>query len=779
MLVVQVAMYRYRAFSKCKRCTLGYAIKALSGVLASALVIATLTLSGCSGFAGVSFPTVTSQTSVGEIHGSVFGGHAPIVNSHVFLLEATASGTASTGYATMARPLITAASAGAAAGNGYPVTQDQVTGSATYGLYYITSNAFGEFYITGDYTCDIGYPVYLYVSGGSANSSFTIAITGISESLNHGTYTYTFTGNNLLSPGQTVQFSSLGGQWATLSGTTQTVLGTPTASSFQISTSIAPGSGSNVQTGTAISVGANNPAVVEVALLGICPSSGNFSSGPGALSYVYVNEVSTVAQGYALAGFASDPLHIGTSATNLVGLQNAALNSASLYNIQGAVLGAQQGGDGHIANLSTAAGNGTVPQAELDTLANILAACVDSANTATTPSATCKTLFADATSDGTSNGTKPIDIATAVINIAQNPGASHVLRLWNLAGGTVPFSPSLKSQPKDFTVAITYNNISSPGSLAIDSLGNALVPTNSSSGYVTKLSPAGAVLATSATGGNSFNSVAIDSGNNVFVTAANSNALYGYTSSLGSVGGSPWTSPQMNYPTSVVIDSRSHGNYVYVTDGGAGTQIIQKFNNSATSSPTVSVKSSISNSCLQHVAFIALDPSDYLWAATDSGNSVCRVSNPGGTGSFSPAGANGPTNVAIDSFGAGWVGAGAQTNLFRVTSGGAQTTYGVSDNDALGGLSSPSWVAIDGGNNVWITNAGNSYALSEFDSTGAAVTGSYGYQRGTLNNPSFIAIDASGDVWVPNQNSDSVTELIGAATPTVTPLSALQPGVRP
>ncbi|HEY5056447.1 MAG TPA: hypothetical protein VII58_09815, partial [Acidobacteriaceae bacterium] len=118
-------------------------------------------------------------------------------------------------------------------------------------------------------------------------------------------------------------------------------------------------------------------------------------------------------------------------------------------------------------------------------------------------------------------------------------------------------------------------------------------------------------------------------------------------------------------------------------------------------------------------------------------------------------------------------------NLFRVTSGGAQTTYGVSDNDALGGLSSPSWVAIDGGNNVWITNAGNSYALSEFDSTGAAVTGSYGYQRGTLNNPSFIAIDASGDVWVPNQNSDSVTELIGAATPTVTPLSALQPGVRP
>jgi len=32
---------------------------------------------------------------------------------------------------------------------------------------------------------------------------------------------------------------------------------------------------------------------------------------------------------------------------------------------------------------------------------------------------------------------------------------------------------------------------------------------------------------------------------------------------------------------------------------------------------------------------------------------------------------------------------------------------------------------------------------------------------------------------VPNQRGNSVTELIGAATPTVTPLSALQPGVRP
>jgi len=110
---------------------------------------------------------------------------------------------------------------------------------------------------------------------------------------------------------------------------------------------------------------------------------------------------------------------------------------------------------------------------------------------------------------------------------------------------------------------------------------------------------------------------------------------------------------------------------------------------------------------------------------------------------------------------------------------GNQTPYGVINNVAQGGLSSPTFVAIDGGNNVWLTNNGNSYALSEFAHSGTAITNSTGYQSGNLNTASWIAIDASGDVWVPNQRGNSVTELIGAATPTVTPLSALQPGVRP
>lgn len=732
---------------------------------------------------GVPFPPAPVQASVGHLHGSVFGGHAPIVDSHIFLLEATASGTSSSGYATMATSLLSASST--ATSSTYPVTQDLDTGSPTYGLYYVTSDASGAFNLTGDYTCDVGDPVYFYTSGGSPNVSFAIAITAISSTSSRGISTYTFTAANQLYTGQSVQFSSssLSGIWSTLNGTTQTVLATPTASTFKISTPIAPGSGADIQAGSAISVGATNPSIVNLAMVGLCPAIGNFDTGPSAVQYVYLNEVSTVAFGYAMSGFASDPLHVGSSATNLVGLQNAALNAASLYNVQGAPLGTQHTGEGQIANEITPAGNGTVPQAELDTLANILASCVDSPNTATTPSATCNTLFASATSNGISSGTKPKDIGTALIYIAKNPGAANVIKLWTLPGGIVPFSPALTSKPTDFTVAIRYNNIPAPGSVAIDSLGNALVPTNSTSGYITKLSPAGAVLATSATGGSGFNSVAIDSGDNVFVTAGNSNALYAYTSSLGPVSGSPWTSPQMSSPTSVAIGSND---YVYVTNGGGyvgyggyggGSSSVQKFTNSATSTPIVSFNTSISNNCLAGVSQIAIDPSGYIWAMANSASSGCRVSNPGGATTFSYIyQLYTPGNIAIDRTGQGWVALQGIGYVVAFTPSGQANGYGGSN---VGGLSQPTWVAIDGSNNLWISNSGNSYALSEFNNSGAPITGSYGYQRGALNNPSFLAIDASGDVWVPNQNSDSVTEIIGAATPTVTPLSALQPGQRP
>jgi hypothetical protein len=46
-------------------------------------------------------------------------------------------------------------------------------------------------------------------------------------------------------------------------------------------------------------------------------------------------------------------VHIGTSSTNLIGLQNAANNAAELYDIQGSQVGAGGDGDTHIAYATT------------------------------------------------------------------------------------------------------------------------------------------------------------------------------------------------------------------------------------------------------------------------------------------------------------------------------------------------------------------------------------------------------------------------------------------
>jgi hypothetical protein len=66
-----------------------------------------------------------------------------------------------------------------------------------------------------------------------------------------------------------------------------------------------------------------------MAVLGNCPVAGNFAS---ATPYVVVNEVSTVAAAYAMAGFATDAVHVGSLGTVLAqtGISNAFANAGNL-----------------------------------------------------------------------------------------------------------------------------------------------------------------------------------------------------------------------------------------------------------------------------------------------------------------------------------------------------------------------------------------------------------------------------------------------------------------
>ena len=175
-------------------------------------------------------------------------------------------------------------------------------------------------------------------------------------------------------------------------------------------------------------------------------------------------------------------LHVGSSGTALAqtGIANAFANAANLADLPSGV-----------ALATTPAGNGTVPQAEINTLANILAACVNSNGTGSA----CTTLFANATADGTTTGTQPTDTATAAINIAHNP-AANVAALYGLASGTPPFSGGLTVQPKDLTLEIMFSGggLSTAAGIAIDGLGNVwLANCEGSGGSVMEVSSSGAL----------------------------------------------------------------------------------------------------------------------------------------------------------------------------------------------------------------------------------------------------------------------------------------------
>jgi hypothetical protein len=130
-----------------------------------------------------------------------------------------------------------------------------------------------------------------------------------------------------------------------------------------------------------------------------------------------VNEVSTVAAAYAMAGFATDATHVSSSGTALakVGIANAFANASNLVVIWSG-----------FALTTTPEMNGTVPQGKIYLLADILATCVNSNGAVTGPTSpsACYTLLSTATSDGTSAGIQPTDTATAAINIAHHPAAN-------------------------------------------------------------------------------------------------------------------------------------------------------------------------------------------------------------------------------------------------------------------------------------------------------------------------------------------------------------------
>jgi hypothetical protein len=506
-----------------------------------------------------------------------------------------------------------------------------------------------------------------------------------------------------------------------------------------------------------------NAAVGLLAVLGNCPSGGDFAT---ATPFIVINEVSTVTAAYTMAGFATDATHVSSSGTALaeVGIQNAFANAANLETLSTGV-----------AQATTPAGNGTVPQSEINTLANILAACVNSTGAIAGPAnpTACYTLFSNTL--GGSSGTTPGDTATAAINMAHHPGV-NIAALYGLASAAPPFAPGLSAPPNDFTVGLLLtggglNNLDSFAfGIAIDGSGNAWV-TNTDGANVTELSSSGAVLSEITSGDlDDPQGIAIDGFGNAWVTNfANSSVTE--LSSSGAVlsGASGYYYPGvLSTPSAITIDGTGN---VWVADETL-KQVVELSSSGSLLAPP---NGYYGGGGINAPFGIAVDGAGNVLTANLDGSSVSKLSNSGSaispSAGYTGGGVGAPYAIAVDHSGNIWTANGGDRLAELSNSGVAISPPG--GYTGGGNFVRPGGIAIDGSGNAWATGNG----VAEFSSSGAAISPSTGYLADGMSLPVGIAIDGSGDVWITNSfyeqgGRSSVTEFIGAATPVITPICA-------
>lgn len=229
---------------------------------------------------------------------------------------------------------------------------------------------------------------------------------------------------------------------------------------------------------------------------------------------------------------------VGASPANSVGLNNAFASVNKLVNTANGVLGGP-------ALPSGAA----IPTIELNTLADIIASCIDTSGGGKAGDGTaCGNLFALAVSP---SGAKPTDVVTAALNIAHSP-AQNVVALNRLADATAPYQPILSTAPAAWTIAIQYpaTAFSAPTGIAADPSGNLWV-SNASSHSVTLLSPAGAVIGTYATGQSGNGAIAIDLNGDARVAGNTSGSLLKVTNT-GAIA--TYTGGGLTATNSIAID---------------------------------------------------------------------------------------------------------------------------------------------------------------------------------------------------------------------------------
>jgi hypothetical protein len=424
-----------------------------------------------------------------------------------------------------------------------------------------------------------------------------------------------------------------------------------------------------------------------------------------------VNEVTTVASMWALAPFTStDYAHIGSSASNYTnGFANAFATVNNLVDITA----------GQAFSL-TPAGYGTVPQAEINSLADAINTCAATAGGAPGDGSPCSALFEASNVSPLGmgiSGNAPTSILQAVLEVAQYPSNLYSAPnsgapLYSLASAIAnpPFLPILTAAPNDWSIALSFtggglggSRQSSPqsSSMAIDASGNVWIA-NQRISSVTELSNLGAPLSPFTTG-----------------------------TTLASGGG--FKGSGLNQPQRIAIDPEGNA---WTLNGDSSLSEFDFAGEPVTGSPFSGGGTMTANG-------LAIDGLGFVWV-TDAGP---------------------PGDVAE------YAGYNAEINGNPVANGTPVSPVG----GFVKGVSLPNGaIAIDGSGTVWALNNGN-YAAAELnDTSGALLQTDFGY----LADPSSgdpqipldsvfsanafgvsMVIDNAGDVFIPNSNTNGAAQI--------------------
>jgi hypothetical protein len=572
-----------------------------------------------------------------------------------------------------------------------------------------------------------GAKVYLYAAGSTgynsaATSLLNKSISGVSTDGN---------GNGYVATDSSGSFN-ITGDWSCANGTDQIYI---------LALEGNPG----------LADGANNPALGLMTGLGAC------SSLLSAYPYISINEVTTVASVWALQQFMADATHVGAPGSNAAGLANA---FAQIPNLVSIATG--------LALAKTPAGKGTAPQLKINTLADILAPCVNSANGASTA---CGSLFSAATPAGKAQAT---DTIGAALYIAINPGLKAAV-LFGLPTASAPFQPQLASAPNDWMlfVTLTGGGLHGPSSLGVDGSGNLWVANYY--GVASAFSPTGAPLSTTGYTGSGLNEtfgMAIDIHGNIWF--ANEQSTGGVNGNLGTItvlnssgyplsGSSGYHAGGIYFPIGVTADP--NGNMWIVNYGDSKVTLL---NSSGT---PLSGASGWGGTSLEFPVALAVDSSHNAWVANQSANTITKISADGSTNTVITC-CDGASGIATDQSNNVWVANYFGDSISEVGANGIVLLDGITG----GGVQHPQGIAVDGSGTVWVANyRGGSISEisgSSSNSPGTFLSPASGFGTdASMLEPYALALDASGNAWVSNFGNDTVTQFVGIATPIKTPLA--------